>query len=186
MSDREHPRAAELRSDYFAALQEANKDALSPEAFMSVFPPKATEGHREILSRLLQNLVELVERGYQQVFDSFLQTSNVGNQFLALDRATLNDETLAGAMSDVSDDVTLERLADGEPIDNRTQARITSKRAEIARLEVVVKDKEADLANDRAEVANMYSEYRQTQEDILTRLQATVETTQILAGSEQR
>lgn len=181
MDEIDSPRLAGFRHDYFAALQHANEETFSPEAFLSAFPPNASDGHQDILLRLRQNLLQLVERGYQAAFDIFLQSSDIANHFKLLDRATLNDAALSGAMSDVSEDVALEKLAEANPVDRLVQARVASKQAEIARLEVLVIEKESGLSALRAKVSSTLEEFSRLQEDILTRVQASVVASQTLS-----
>lgn len=162
----DNPRLAEIRNDFLAALQQANDVELSRSAFLSSFPPTSADGHREILLRMRQNLLELLERGYSSAFDLFLQSCDVAKQMKILDRSTLNDAALSGAMSDVSEENSLEAIGETNPIDQLMQARLSSKKAEAARLESIVDSKDASNASLKAHLLQMAADYRVAQAEV--------------------
>lgn len=165
-SDDDNPRLIELGKDYLEALRHAIEIALSTSVFLSSFPPASAEGNREILLRLRQNLVEALERGYGPVFDVFLKNCDIASQFKELDRSMLNEAALSGAMSDISDETSLETIAKRCPFDQLAQARLSCKKAEAARLEKLVEEKESTTSSLTAQVLQMAEEFRAGQADV--------------------
>lgn len=162
----ENPRLTELSNDFLAALQHANKETLSPSDFLASFPQTSADGHCEILLRMRQNLLELLERGYWSAFELFMRSCDVAGYMKTLDRSTLNDAALSGAMSDVSDEASLEAIGETSPVDQLIQARLASKRVEAARLESSVNSKEASNAISKERVLQMAAEYREAQAEV--------------------
>jgi predicted RNA-binding Zn ribbon-like protein len=182
MERTESSRLALLRADYLAALKHANQSALAPEAFLSVFPPSAVGAHRGILLRLRQNLVDLIESGFDGACDGMFTQHNFADHFNALDRAALSAAALSCAGSDVSDAPSLEKIADLEPLDQLAQARSDAKRAEAERLDALVREHEAEAARARAEVVSLYAEYKAAQESVLASVEQAVSASKTLSG----
>lgn len=109
-----------------------------------------------------------------------MQSCDVANYMKTLDRSTLNDAALSGAMSDVSDETPLEAIGETSPIDQLVLARLASKKAEAARLEATVDSKEASNDTLKAQVLQMAADYRAAQTEVIDKVGISGKVTNVL------